>query len=126
MLRALRLYSHPARQARVVLACFGMVLLAAALTPFFQRSATAFPLALAVMCSSGGAVVHPAPPDSGVPAPGAHTLDCPLCLATGLALAAPSACALALAPPVWPVARAAVDRFGFRSGAALPPRGPPA
>jgi hypothetical protein len=105
---------------RLVLAWFVLTLGAASAAPMVQ------PVAMALVCSEGGAKVVLVDRDGAAVHAKGHTLDCPLCLP---AAAPPLLAAPCVAPPQ-PAAAAlqlpAVFHVAATAGAPLPPRGPPA
>ncbi len=105
---------------RLVLAWFVLTLGAASAAPMVQ------PVAMALVCSEGGAKVVLVDRDGAAVHAKGHTLDCPLCLPA----AAPPLLAAPCVPPPQPTAAAlqlpAVFHVAATAGAPLPPRGPPA
>lgn len=105
---------------RLVLAWFVLTLGAASAAPMVQ------PVAMALVCSEGGAKVVLVDQDGAAVHAKGHTLDCPLCLPA----VAPPLLASPCVPPPQPAAVAlqlpAVSHVAVTAGAPLPPRGPPA
>jgi hypothetical protein len=105
--------------ARLVLAWFALSLGVAIASPVVK------PQAIELICSGAGVVkVVSQGDDNGTPA-GLHTLDCPLCAATG-APPAPAQGLVAMARPLGHVLQSIpAARIAALTAAPLPARGPP-
>ena len=105
--------------ARLVLACFALSLGVAIASPIVK------PQAVELICSGGVVKLVTQGDDNGTPA-GPHTLDCPLCAATG----APPVAAQDPVPAIQPLGHVLQSipaaRIAALTAAPLPARGPPA
>lgn len=106
--------------ARLVLAWFVLALGVAAAAPAVQ------PKAMELVCTASGGILMVVNSDDAQTAPpGQHTLDCALCLNA----LAPMAWVIATPRSQQPLARAlnpiVAAHIAARTGAPLPPRGPP-
>lgn len=105
---------------RLVLAWFVLTLGAASAAPMVQ------PVAMALVCSEGGAKVVLIDRDGAAVQAKGHTLDCPLCLPAAVPPLPVAPCI----PPPQPAAAVVqlplIFHVAATPGAPLPPRGPPA
>lgn len=110
---------HAKRITRFVLVWFAMALGVAMASPLIQ------PQSLQMVCSASGAMKLVISDDDGAPTTQLHLLDCSLCLA----VAPPPPQQHFLIEPHQPLAvalgRMPAARLAARTGAPLPPRGPP-
>lgn len=106
--------------ARLVLAWFVLSIGAAIASPVIK------PQALELICSGSGAIKVLVKTDDGVKEQSAHTLECPLCVATGT----PPPLARSQAEPAQPLSHVLrpvpAAHIAWLTAAPLPARGPPA
>ncbi len=104
--------------ARLVLAWFVLSLGVAVASPIV------LPQAMQLVCSASGAVKLVVSGADGSEAPTLHLLDCSLCVA--IAPPPPSIAAVSLSvQPHYAISPLPATRVAARTGAPLPPRGPP-
>ncbi len=106
--------------ARLVLAWFVLSLGVAVASPMVN------PKAMQLICSASGSVKLLVQSDDGLTEVASHTLDCPLCAASG----SPPPAVRTAAEPVQPLSHALrplpAAHMAWRTAAPLPARGPPA
>ncbi len=107
--------------ARWVLASFALTLLAAIASPMVH------PQAMVLVCSDGApSKWMSVDADGHAVEAGHHTLDCPMCLASGLPPPPPAVRAPAHQPLAHALRPHVAAHLAAVAGAPLPPRGPPA
>ena len=105
--------------ARLLLVWFVLSLGVAVASPLLQ------PQSLQLVCAASGAMKLVINSADGSEAPKLHTLDCSLCIAVA---PPPSLLVATVAPPhplAFALGRLSAARIAAKTGAPLPPRGPP-
>lgn len=110
---------HTHRFARLVLVWFVLSLGVAVASPLLQHQS------MQLVCADSGAMKLVISSEDGSEAPKSHTLDCSLCVATAPPPPQRVAAVTSRQPCVFALERLPAVRIEVRTGAPLPPRGPP-